>query len=80
MSPAPQESSGHHEVGLSLKETIDLGYGRSSELQDVLLMFALSQIFCFFLPVTYFAWLCCCLVKEQTSFKTQGKEMVETEA
>ena len=45
--------------------------------------FFLSFLFFFFFfwPDTYFALLCCCLVKEQTSkFKTQGKEMVETEA
>lgn len=67
-------------AGLSLKEIVEMGYSVSDEPQDVLLMFVLSQTF-FFLPDTYFALLCCCFVKEQTSyFKTQGEEMVETEA
>lgn len=58
-----------------------MGYSASNEPQDILLMFVLSQFIYLFLPDIYFALLCCCFVKEQTSnFKTQGEEMVETEA
>lgn len=57
-----------------------MGYSTSNEPQDILLMFVLSQHF-FFLPDTYFALLCCCFAKEQTSnFKTHSEEIVETEA
>ena len=54
--------------------------------QDVLLMFALSQIFFFGAWgesgwARDLFWIVCCLLKEQTcNLKRQGKAVVETEA